>query len=47
MLFNNRFLSCGADSTVTPIFAAGLMLMAASGSPDYQALAAALALMVG
>src|SRR5207249_2346935 len=43
----NRFLSCGADSTITPIFAGGLLLMAASGSADYQALAAALALMVG
>jgi MFS superfamily sulfate permease-like transporter len=43
----NRFLSCGADSTITPIFAGGLLLMAASNSPDYQALAVALALMVG
>jgi MFS superfamily sulfate permease-like transporter len=43
----NRFLSCGADSTITPIFAGGLALLAASGSPDYQALAMALALMVG
>jgi sulfate permease, SulP family len=43
----NRFLSCGADSTITPIFAGGLLLMAASHSPDYQALAVALALMVG
>src|SRR5207244_172881 len=43
----NRFLSCGADSTITPIFAGGLLLMAASGSADYQALAVALALMVG
>jgi sulfate permease, SulP family len=43
----NRFLSCGADSTITPIFAGGLLLMAASGSPEYQALAVALALMVG
>ena len=41
----NRFLSCGADSTITPIFAGGLLLMAAGG--DYQALAVALALMVG
>src|SRR6266478_1155481 len=47
MLGSNRFLSCGADSTITPIFAGGLVLMAASGSPDYQALAAALALLVG
>ena len=47
MFGGNRFLSCGADSTITPIFAGGLVLMAASGSPDYQALAVALALMVG
>jgi MFS superfamily sulfate permease-like transporter len=43
----NRFLSCGADSTITPIFAGGLALLAAAGSPDYQALAVALAMMVG
>ncbi|WP_426436160.1 SulP family inorganic anion transporter [Bradyrhizobium genosp. P] len=43
----NRFLSCGADSTITPIFAGGLALMATAGSPDYQALAMALALLVG
>jgi sulfate permease, SulP family len=47
MLGANRFLSCGADSTITPIFAGGLALLAASTSPDYQALAVALALMVG
>jgi SulP family sulfate permease len=47
LLGNNRFLSCGADSTITPIFAGGLVLMAVSGSPDYQALAVALALLVG
>jgi SulP family sulfate permease len=47
MFGSNRFLSCGADSTITPIFAGGLLLMAAAGSPDYQALAAGLALMVG
>jgi len=44
---NNRFLSCGADSTVAPIFAGTLALLAAPGSADYAALAAALALMVG
>src|ERR1700738_3362219 len=44
---SNRFLSCGADSTITPIFAGGLALLAASGSPEYQVLTAALALMVG
>ncbi|MBA2401496.1 MAG: SulP family inorganic anion transporter [Bradyrhizobium sp.] len=46
-LGSNRFLSCGADSTITPIFAGGLILMAASGSPNYVALAMALALLVG
>jgi MFS superfamily sulfate permease-like transporter len=44
---SNRFLSCGADSTITPIFAGGLAMLAASGSPEYQALAAALGLLVG
>jgi MFS superfamily sulfate permease-like transporter len=43
----SRQLSAGADSTITPIFAAGLALMATAGSPHYAALAAALALMVG
>jgi MFS superfamily sulfate permease-like transporter len=44
---NNRFLSSGSDSTITPIFAGGLALLATTGSPDYAALAGALALMVG
>jgi sulfate permease, SulP family len=44
---NNRCLSSGADSTITPIFAGGLALLAASGSPEYAMLAAALALIVG
>src|SRR6202047_3403959 len=44
---SNRFLSCGADSTITPIFAGGLAALAAFGSPEYLMLAAALALMVG
>jgi sulfate permease, SulP family len=43
----NRFLSCGSDSTITPIFAGGLALLASAGTPDYQALAGALALLVG
>ncbi|AZO23691.1 SulP family inorganic anion transporter [Mesorhizobium sp. M1E.F.Ca.ET.045.02.1.1] len=43
----NRHLSVGADSTITPLFAGGLALIAASGSPHYLALAAMLALMVG
>src|SRR6201992_438868 len=44
---SNRSLSSGADSTITPIFAGGLALLAATGSSDYAALAGALALMVG
>jgi sulfate permease, SulP family len=44
---SNRFLSCGADSTITPIFAGSLALVAVAGSPDYIALGAALALIVG
>lgn len=44
---SNRFLSSGADSTITPIFAGGLAALAVSTSPDYPLLAAALALMVG
>src|SRR5215475_9150409 len=47
MLGSNRFLSCGADSTITPIFAGGLAALAATGSPDYMAHAIALALLVG
>ncbi|WP_246675291.1 SulP family inorganic anion transporter [Mesorhizobium sp. B2-3-4] len=43
----NRHLSAGADSTITPLFAGSLALLAASGSPHYLALAATLALMVG
>ncbi len=44
---SNRFLSSGADSTITPIFAGSLALLAVSGSPDYLALAGVLALLVG
>jgi len=44
---SNRFLSSGADSTITPIFAGGLAALAAAGSPDNLTLAAALAVMVG
>lgn len=43
----SRSMSVGADSTIAPIFAAGLVLLAQSGSPHYAALAALLALMVG
>jgi sulfate permease, SulP family len=44
---DSRVLSCGADSTITPIFAGSLALLAASGSADYTALGPALALTVG
>ncbi|QIP08187.1 SulP family inorganic anion transporter [Bradyrhizobium symbiodeficiens] len=47
LLGGNRFLSCGADSTITPIFAGGLAALAAAGTPEYQGLAIALAMMVG
>jgi len=43
----SRFLSCGADSTITPIFAGGIAALAAAGSPGLGALAVVLALMVG
>jgi len=43
----SRYLSAGGDSTITPIFAGGLVLVAAATSPHYLALSAALALMVG
>lgn len=42
----SRFLSCGADSTIAPIFAGGLVALA-SGSGEYAVLAAALAILVG
>jgi MFS superfamily sulfate permease-like transporter len=44
---SNRQLSSGADSTITPIFAGSLALLAVAGSPHYIALAGVLALMVG
>ena len=43
----SRFLSAGADSTITPIFASSLALLAVAGTPAAPGLAAALALMVG
>jgi MFS superfamily sulfate permease-like transporter len=43
----SRGLSSGADSTIAPIFAGELAALAASGTPHYAALAAALALLVG
>jgi sulfate permease, SulP family len=44
---SNRSLSVGADSTITPIFAGGLALLAAAGSTQYTGAAQMLALMVG
>jgi len=43
----SRQMSAGADSTITPIFAGALALLATAGSPHYAALAAGLALMIG
>lgn len=44
---SSRVVSMGADSTIAPIFAGGLALLAATGSPHYAALASLLALIVG
>lgn len=43
----NRYLSVGADSTITPIFAGGIVMLAAIGTPEYAGLATTLALVVG
>ena len=43
----NRFLSAGADSTIAPIFAGALAVLAMGGPADYASLAAVLAIMVG
>ncbi|HEY1544597.1 MAG TPA: solute carrier family 23 protein, partial [Xanthobacteraceae bacterium] len=43
----SRFLSCGADSTITPIFFGGLTMLTVAHPADYPALAAALAVLVG
>jgi sulfate permease, SulP family len=43
----NRFMSVGADSTITPIMAAGLATLATAGSPAYAGMAAVLAAMTG
>jgi SulP family sulfate permease len=47
LLGSSRRLSAGADSTIAPIFAGGLAVLAASGSPRYAALAAGLAIITG
>ena len=43
----NRFLSAGADSTIAPIFAGGLMAIAAAGTTQYSGAVALLSVMVG
>ncbi len=43
----SRLMSVGADSTIAPIFAGALALLAAAGTRDYMTSAAALALGVG
>ena len=44
---SSRRLSAGADSTIAPIFAGALAVLAASGSPGFASLAASLAILVG
>ncbi len=43
----NRFMSVGADSTITPVVAGGLAVLATAGAEHYAGLAASLALMTG
>lgn len=43
----NRFMSVGADSTIAPIFAGALAMVATAGTPAYTAEAGLLAFMVG
>ena len=47
LLGSNRCLSVGADSTIAPIFAASIALLAAPGTPKFMALCAMFALLVG
>jgi SulP family sulfate permease len=44
---SNRFMSVGADSTIAPLFAGSLSVLATAGDTAYRDLAAALALCVG
>jgi len=44
---SSRFVSVGADSTIAPIFAGALAMVAATGTPHYINLAQLLALLVG
>jgi sulfate permease, SulP family len=43
----NRYLSAGADSTITPIFAASLLAIVPAAGPEYFAMAALLSVTVG
>jgi len=43
----NRYVSVGADSTIAPIMAGGLAVIASAGSGQYAAMASLLALLVG
>jgi MFS superfamily sulfate permease-like transporter len=47
LLGSNRQMSVGADSTIAPLFAAGIVGFAALGSPHYVELVSILAVMVG
>ena len=47
LLGSNPQMSVGADSTIAPLFAAGVSALALTGSPDYVELVAILAVMVG
>src|SRR5579859_7393923 len=47
LLGSSRRLSAGADSTIAPIFAGALAVLAVTGSPRYAALAAGLAILTG
>ncbi len=47
LLGSNPQMSVGADSTIAPLFAAGVVSLAALGSPHYVELVSILAVMVG
>jgi high affinity sulfate transporter 1 len=47
LLGSNRQMSVGADSTIAPLFAAGVVGLATLGSPHYVELVSILAVMVG
>ncbi len=47
LIGSSRQLSVGADSTIAPIFAAGIVAVGAAGTPEYRELVALLALLVG